>query len=127
MQLELKANTTLIHSNLGGGNHGHIGLLMTNKQYALIVTTPYVRPVHPYTFALTSGEIRVRADALEHAQNETLRKFHKVRGVEQALIHQMVTVVDTCYIISMRDRNTGQFTSNIFQIMKYLLDTYRKI
>ena len=36
MQLELKTNALSVHSNIGGGTHGHIVLLMTNAQYDLI-------------------------------------------------------------------------------------------
>ena len=87
MQLELKANAISVHSNLGGGNHGHLGLLMTDPQYTLIVNTPYVRPVHPGIFVLAGGETRVQADAFQRAHDETLlRVFYEVRGVDQALI-----------------------------------------
>ena len=127
MQLELKANAISVHSNLGGGNHGHLGLLMTDPQYTLIVNTPYVRPVHPGIFVLAGGETRVQADAFQCAHDETLRVFHEVRGVEQALIQQIVAAVDACYIISMRDRNTGQFTGNVLQVLQYLQNTYGTI
>ena len=48
LQLELKANTISVHSNLlGGGNqHGHLGLLMTDQQYALIVNNEVLRMFH---------------------------------------------------------------------------------
>ena len=127
MQLELKANAISVHSNLGGGNHGHLGLLMTNQQYTLIVNTPYVRPVHPGTFVLAGGEKRVQVDALQRTHDEIIRVFHEVRGVEQALIQQIVAAVDACYIISIRDRNTGQFTGNVLQILQYLQNTYGTI
>lgn len=32
---------------LGGGCHGHLGLTMTDAEYANVSATPYVRPVHP--------------------------------------------------------------------------------
>ena len=41
MQLELKTNALSVHSNLGGAVHGHLGLLMTDVQYALLSDTVY--------------------------------------------------------------------------------------
>ena len=90
MQLELKENAISVHSNLGGGNHGHLGLLMTDPHYTLIVNTPYVRPVYPGNFILASGETRVKANALQCAHDETLHVFHKVYGAEQALIQKLL-------------------------------------
>ena len=42
LQYEIKSNAKDIYSNLQGGAHGHIGLLLTNMHYALIPTTPLV-------------------------------------------------------------------------------------
>ena len=47
LKLELKSNILSVHSNLGGGTHGHLCLLITNKKYATLAPVAYVRPVHP--------------------------------------------------------------------------------
>ena len=47
--IQLKANAMSVHSNLGGGRHGHLGLLLTNQAYALLSLIPYVRPPYPPT------------------------------------------------------------------------------
>ena len=45
---ELRANAGAVHSTLGGGALGHIGLLLTNAQYELLAPgTPYLRPAFP--------------------------------------------------------------------------------
>ena len=127
MQLELKANAISVHSNLGGGNHGHLGLLMTDPQYALVSNTAYVRPVHPGVLVLPNGATRVQSDAFQRTHDETLRVFHEVRGVEQALVQQIVTAVDETYVIAMKNRETGQFVGNVLQIFQYLQNTYGTI
>jgi uncharacterized phage-associated protein len=127
MQIELKTNALSVHSNLGGANHGHLGLLMTDEQYALVSDTPYERPEHPGVLHIPNNATRVAADALKRAYDENLRVFHEVRGVEQALIQQIVTAVDEQYINAMKNRETGQFTGNVRQIFTYLQNTYGKI
>jgi uncharacterized phage-associated protein len=127
MQLELKSNALSVHSNLGGGAHGHLGLLMTNAQYALISDAPYERPEHPGVLHIPHAATRVASDALKRTYDENLRVFHEVRGVEQALIQQIVTAVDEQYITAVKNRETGQFTGDIRQIFTYLLNTYGKI
>ena len=125
--IDLRTNALSVHSNLGGGNHGHLGLLMTNQQYTLIGNTPYVRPVHPGIFVLAGGETRVQADALQRAHNETLRIFHEVRGVEKALTQQVVSAVEGKYLLSFKNRQTGQFNGNLLQILQHLQTTYGQI
>ena len=45
---ELKANAASVPSDLGGGDHGHLGLVLTAQEYLQVSETqPYVRPVHP--------------------------------------------------------------------------------
>ena len=45
--IQLKANALSVHSNLGGGQHGHLGLLLSPNAYALLSATPYIRPPYP--------------------------------------------------------------------------------
>ena len=40
---QIKANATSVYSNLGGGQHGHLGLVLTPTDYARISPVPYVR------------------------------------------------------------------------------------
>ena len=44
---QLKANAAKIISDLGGGQHGHLGLVLTPLEYANASVVPYVRPPHP--------------------------------------------------------------------------------
>ena len=43
---EIKANTNSVYSNLGGGAHVHLGLVLTDAHYALISPTLFVYPTH---------------------------------------------------------------------------------
>ena len=45
---QLKANAGKVQCELGGGNNGHLGLVLTDVEYALVSPlVPYVRPGHP--------------------------------------------------------------------------------
>ena len=44
---KIKANASSIHSELGGGMHGHLGAVTTPAEYAHVSPTPYVEPVNP--------------------------------------------------------------------------------
>jgi hypothetical protein len=43
----LNANAISIPSMVGGGSHSHLGIIMTQVEYAAISTSPWVEPYNP--------------------------------------------------------------------------------
>ena len=64
MQIELKINALYVHSNLGGGTHGHLVLFMTNTKHATLSLVLCVRTVHPGILKITYNVTRVTSYAL---------------------------------------------------------------
>ena len=52
---EIKANAKSVYSNIGGGAHGHLGLVLTDAQYALISPTPFVYTNQPGPIVIPDG------------------------------------------------------------------------
>ena len=48
----LKSNARAVSSDLGGGAHGHLGLILSPQEYALVSPMPYVFLDHPSNFNL---------------------------------------------------------------------------
>ena len=44
---KMKANLISVATDLGGGANGHLGLMLTQAEYANVSLIQYVRPVHP--------------------------------------------------------------------------------
>ncbi len=80
--VDLQANAQSVHSNLGGGATGHLGVILTPNQYAVHSTTSYVRLTNPGAITIPTGT----TEEMERNHTEALRVFHEVRGVEEALI-----------------------------------------
>ena len=49
---ELKTNSQTVPSNLGGGTHGHLGLVLNHQQYALLSDASFITPPHPGTLVI---------------------------------------------------------------------------
>ncbi len=47
LQREIIVNALSVHSDLGGGAHGHIGLVLSPQEYALHSDAAYECPQHP--------------------------------------------------------------------------------
>ena len=43
---QLKSNAQSLVSNLGGGVHGHLDIILTSTEYALVSDVEYEPPVH---------------------------------------------------------------------------------
>jgi hypothetical protein len=89
-QKQLKANARSVYSNLGGGQHGHLFLVLSDTAYALISNTPFTRPTHPGTLAIPAGSTEAQIQGLKDAHQAQLTSFKEVTGVEQALKQQII-------------------------------------
>lgn len=44
---EIKCNAAAVHSELKGGAHGHLGLVLSATAYALVLSIPYLCHLNP--------------------------------------------------------------------------------
>ena len=80
---------------------------MTNTKYAKMPNIPYVCPEYPDILLIPNNATHIASYELKQVYYKNIRVFHKLCGVEQALIQQVVTTVDEQYIISMKNRATA--------------------
>ena len=124
---EVKANAMAVHSTLGGGAHGHLGLVLSNAQYANLSPTPFVRPVFPAPLVIPTGTTAVAANAIERNYKESLRLFREVMGVENALKQQLIKAVDSSFLEAIRDPVTYVLEGTIADNLTFLMTTYGRV
>ncbi len=68
-------------------------------------------------------------DHLNRIHKEQVRVFHEVRGVEQTLISQITSAINEMFIMSFKNRLTGQYAGNVLllDILNFLQEQYSKI
>ena len=86
-EAELKANARSVYSDLGGGRHGHLFLVLTPEQFNSTSSTPFVRPEHPGSLNLPPNATQAIIRELKDISNEKLRLFKEVNAVEATLKH----------------------------------------
>jgi hypothetical protein len=97
LEKEIIAILANIPTALGGGNHGHAGIIMEPAMYSLMTGgTEFVIPVNPgiYPTGLAANAapgIRARAEA-EH--KELINKFEAYEGVKQGTKDNIIQSVD---------------------------------
>ena len=82
---KIKSNAMAVHSNLGGGQHGYLRLVISPPAYALLNNTNFVCQVHPENLITPIMATPQAQEKLKFQYDENLRVFHETRGLEQAL------------------------------------------
>ena len=125
---KLKANAASVHSTLGGGAHGLLGLALQPGTYTVLTGQMFIPPQNPGPSAnipagLTGPQISERVREHE-AQLKIWKQYNQV---EQALKQQLISVFDDIYLTSISNRHTGFASLSLLQMLQFLYDTYGDI
>ena len=60
LKAELCANATSVETDLDGGNHGYLGLVLSDAEYANVSPTPFVAPAYPAPLNIPANETQVQ-------------------------------------------------------------------
>jgi hypothetical protein len=122
---EIKTNAITVNSTLGGGNYGHLGLVLPATEYAAIPnTTAYTRPPNPGVLVIQPNTPNHEAVRRESEHREEKRIWRECIDVEQALLKQIVAAVDPKYLKALRSKLTNKITKNVSEVFEYLFDRY---
>ena len=55
LKAELRANASSVETNLGGGDHGYLGLVLSTAEYATVSATPFTAPTYPATLTIPAN------------------------------------------------------------------------
>ena len=124
---QIDANAMTVHTSLGGGQHGHLGLTKTQERYAEIEDTePYQRPVNPGILEVEGGTaFEIAQQKAQH--DEATRLFREVLGVERALIQQIISAIDNKFLQALKNPVTGKIDRTIPEIFEYLYANFGNV
>ena len=126
---EVKSNAMSVHSDLGGGENGHLGLVVSPATYQTLVPdgVPYRKPVNPGRFVIKGRETgaQITQRRAEHA--ERVRVFKEVIGVERTIIQQIVSAIEPKYLKALRLPTTNRLNASIPAIFTHLFTNYGDI
>ena len=123
---DISANAALVHTDLGGGNHGHLGLTVNPTIYATVSGTPYVAPVSPDPPAL-AGFTGPQITAANRRYDAGKKKFANFVALQNALKKQILSSVDDIYLSAIEQPYIGHANRTVLELLTHLYDTYAKI
>jgi hypothetical protein len=100
----LNANAISIPSMAGCGAHGHLGIIMTQVEYATISASPWVEPFNPNAAPLIPpGTNAVDSAQLARMHAECRRIYTNRINVDQALKTLILEAYDNMYTSQLED------------------------
>jgi hypothetical protein len=125
---ELKANAKSVYSNLSDGDHGHLALVLSDAQHALLTALPFIRPIFLGALVVPPNTSGPMAAAMkEEAHQERIQLFREVQGVEKALIQQILQAVEAPYLSSIRDRDSNSLRGTVHDILTHLQEVCGRV
>ena len=91
LKTELRANSSNVKTDLGGGYHGYLGLLLTYIEYARINPTPdpLVATNFPAALVIGSNLTTIEAVNAEEVHKEATHIYRKCKNVEKTLLRHI--------------------------------------
>ena len=79
LKQELRANASSVESDLGGGDHGFLGLVLTDAEYVSVSETPFVAPVFPVALTIPAISTQIEALNLREKHKDNKRAYYQFK------------------------------------------------
>ena len=127
LKQELRANASSVESDLGGGDHGYLGLVLSDANYASVSDTAFVAPNYPQPLTIPPGTSQVGAFNLREQYKEDKKAYYKCKNVEKALLRHVQDAIKDKYLESLVDDDTQLINADVPTVLTYLFDVYGQI
>ena len=124
----LKSNASSIPTSLGGGAHGHLGLILLPALYVIITGHNFNQPANPGTTpTIPPGSTNAQISAITRQFNTEFKEYTEYYRTDQALKQLLLGAVEEMYVSSLRNQYTGYTAVTTMQILTHLYDNYGQI
>ena len=123
--MKLKTNAASIPSTLGGGNHGLLGLVLTNAVYNTLTGHNFVLPNNPGavpTIPNNATAAQIGEEVRQHG--ERLRCYQETNRTDHALKQLLLNSFDEMYTRGLRNVHTGYSNVTTIALLNHLYTTY---
>ena len=125
VERKLIKNASSYPSELGGGNHGYLGLILKPEKYALVTGhtfTPHPNPGSIPTFPEHPTQPQIAQISATH--KEALRLWREQHTLIKAIKKQLTNVYEPKHLKEIEDTYTGFNNISIQDIITYLFDRF---
>ena len=128
LKLELQSNASSVETDLGGGNHGYLGLVLTDEEYVTIPhTQPFIAPNYPLLLVILATSTPIEALELKDRHQEAKRLYLEYKNAKKALQRHIQDAIEDKYIEPLVDEYTNLLNGDEPTILQYLFYNYSKV
>ena len=123
---QLRRNARSVNSSLGGGQYGHLFLVLTEDDWNnLPDTVPVIEPTNPGPFELVGNRPNAATVVVqEKLHDEQKKNYEKFQALKRILKNQLVEAFDSIYLDPIRCTQTDMITMDLPEIMDFLKSSY---
>ena len=113
---EVRDNAGSIQTDLGGGAHGHLGLVCTPNTYQALVTEaePYVCLENPGRLVIAESVLtQYKITRAKEEHEDATQLFREVNGIKRTPIQQIVSAVKSKYLRALRTPGTNKLNHTV--------------
>jgi hypothetical protein len=124
----LNTNDMIVPSYVGGGRHGHLGIIMTNEEYFPIASDVFPVPDNPGA----SPEVVVGMPASVIAELtrlfcEAIQVYPTYHNVDRAIKKMILEAFDDAYLNALSNEVVGYANCTSLDLLTHLLTFYAMI
>jgi hypothetical protein len=121
-------NATTFASYEGRGRHGHLGIIMTNKEYFAIAVGVFPVPNSPgASAAVVAGMTAAVIAETTRLHREATQVYHTYHNVDQAINKLIIESFDDAYRNALSDEIMGYANCTSLQLLTHILTYYAMI
>jgi hypothetical protein len=124
----LNTNAMSVASYEGSGRHGHLGIIMTYKEYFAIAVNVFPVPANPGPSATVvagmTAAIIAETTRLHREATQVYRTYH---NVDQAIKRLIIESFDDAYLNALSDEIVGYANCTSLQLLTHILTYYAMI
>jgi hypothetical protein len=112
----------------GGGRHGHLGIIMNNKEYFAIAVDVFPVPANPGPSAAVVADMTATViDETKRLHLEATQVYRTYHNVDQAIKKLIIESFDDAYLNAISDEILGYTNCASLQLLTHLFTYYAMI
>ena len=125
---QLKRNARSVTSSLGGGQYGHMFMVLSEEEWNnLPGTTPVNAPADPGPLNLGGRMLASEIATHQQAHEDERKRYNKFQSLKRILRNQLVSAIEPAYLDPIRCNLTDMVNQEISEIINFLQTTYGKM
>jgi len=121
-------NASSFQSELGGGAHGYLGLVVKSARYQTITGNAFNAHNNPGALPIfPASSTAPQITSISNTHREELRLWREQEAIKKALKNQLTGAFDEKYLREKNDTYTGYTNHSIQDILQYLYDRYGEL